>query len=130
MLFPDVPGVLAAIRKASFSIGIVSQNRMMSDALMDELKSSGIAHYFDAVVTSEEEGCDKPDPRLFLAASSKLDIPPERLFHVGDIFEKDVAGARAAGMSPVLLDRDGIDTGGYEPKIRRLDELLPIITAR
>ncbi len=129
-LFPDVSGTLAAIRKASFRIGIVSQNRMMSDVLRSELNSLGIGHFFDAVVTSEEEGYDKPDPGIFLAASSKLGIQPERLFHVGDIFEKDVAGALAAGMSPVLLDREEKDTSGYVPKIRRLDELIPIITAR
>ena len=129
-LFPDVPGALAAIRKTSFGMGIVSQNRMMSDDLQNEMNSLGIGHFFDAVITSEEEGHDKPDPGLFLAVSSKLGIPPERLFHVGDIFEKDVAGALAAGMSPVLLDRDGKDASGYEPKIRQLDELLPIITAR
>ena len=128
--FPDAADTLGAIRDASIKTGVVSQNRMMSSELKNEMESLGIAHLFDTVVTSEEQGFDKPDPGLFLAASSKLEIPPARLFHVGDIFDKDVAGALAAGMTPVLLDRDGTDKSGYVPKIRSLTELVPMVISR
>ena len=55
----------------------------------------------DAVVTSAEAGARKPDPAIFDAVGR----PIER--HVGDSEHEDVAGARAAGIEPVLIRRDG-----------------------
>ncbi len=60
---------------------------------------------------------------------SKVGIPPERLMHVGDIYEKDVEGARAAGMTPVLLDRDGRFRNSHVVRIEGLAEIVSMVTA-
>ena len=45
----------------------------------------------------------KPEPHLFVEASRRLAIAPDRLVMIGDQLETDVAGARAAGIAPALL---------------------------
>ena len=51
---------------------------------------------------------------------------PGEAVHVGDSLENDVAGARAAGIRPVLVARDGAAPGGVEA-IRSLAELPALL---
>jgi HAD superfamily hydrolase (TIGR01509 family) len=57
---------------------------------------------FRHVVSSCDLGRGKPDPTIFLEAARRLGLPPETVLHVGDRWELDVVGARAAGMSAAL----------------------------
>ncbi len=65
------------------------------------LESNG-APRFRTIVTSCEFGRAKPDPEIFHEASRRVDVPPEQILHVGDRWELDVEGARAAGCGAVL----------------------------
>ena len=67
------------------------------------LEAAGLASYLEFVIDSAEAGLEKPDPRIFHAATARLGIPPPFCAYVGDIYEIDVAGAAAAGMRPVLI---------------------------
>jgi putative hydrolase of the HAD superfamily len=67
----------------------------------------GLAEPFTAIVTAAEVGAAKPDPRPFQVALERLGVDAARTLHVGDDAETDVAGAQAAGLSAVLLDRGG-----------------------
>lgn len=59
----------------------------------------------DAILDSSVVGVAKPDPRMFEIALERLGgIDPSRAIHVGDTPAADVAGARAAGITPVLID--------------------------
>lgn len=73
----------------------------------------------DFVVTSYDVGHEKPDRRIFDAATSMLTetlasdgeglhIEGFDRLYVGDDLEKDFDGARAAGWTSVLLDRTGM----------------------
>ena len=56
------------------------------------------------VVVSSEAGAAKPDPAPFRQALDRLGLPVDAVWHVGDSPE-DVAGAAAAGIPCVLLQR-------------------------
>lgn len=56
------------------------------------------------IVDSGAVGFAKPDPRIFEIALDLVDLPPERVVHIGDAYSYDVGGARAAGIHPVLVD--------------------------
>lgn len=56
---------------------------------------------------SDELGVAKPDPRIFLYACRKKNARPEQTLFVGDSYDIDVVGARAAGMPVVWLNRRG-----------------------
>ena len=57
----------------------------------------------DHLWISAEIGKAKPDPAIFLMASSALGVPPGQCLFVGDREDDDVAGARAAGMQARLV---------------------------
>jgi putative hydrolase of the HAD superfamily len=58
-----------------------------------------------AVSAIEETG--KPDPEIFHRVCARLDLPARECLHVGDSRREDYEGARAAGLTALLLDREG-----------------------
>ena len=103
-VFDDVVPVLRALKEIGAKLGVVSNWDSRLRPLLDSL---GLARWFDAIAVSCEEGMEKPDPRLFLRALERLGGTPDRALHVGDVPELDEAGARAAGIASVLVDRKG-----------------------
>ena len=71
------------------------------------LERCGLNGLLDGTVTSAETGSRKPDPGIFGAALELAGCDPAEALHVGDTAEEDVAGAKAAGIRPLLIDRDG-----------------------
>jgi putative hydrolase of the HAD superfamily len=103
-VFGDVPPVLNALKSMGVKMGIVSNWDSRLPGLLEDL---GLARWFDVIVVSSAEGIEKPDPELFLRAVVRLQGTPRGALHVGDMPELDEAGARAAGIDSVLVDRRG-----------------------
>ena len=68
-------------------------------------------------------GAAKPDPRLFEAALELADCDPADAVHVGDSPDKDVAGAEAAGVRALLIDRNAT-SGGAITTLEQLPSVL------
>jgi putative hydrolase of the HAD superfamily len=102
--FPEVAGTLTAWRDAGLGLAIVSN---WDVSLHEVLAGGSLAGLIDVVVTSAEAGAVKPDPRLFEVALERLGVPAALALHVGDSYDEDVLGARAAGVEGVLLAREG-----------------------
>jgi putative hydrolase of the HAD superfamily len=120
--FPEVPGVLAALRERGHPLAVVSN---WDVSLHDVLERTDLRRLVDAVVTSAEFGAAKPDPAIFarglvLAGS----VAPGEAVHAGDDLEADVEGARAAGIAPVLVARDGAVAPAGVRTIPTLEGLL------
>jgi FMN phosphatase YigB (HAD superfamily) len=62
------------------------------------LERADLLGLLEVQLFSDEEGMPKPDPRMFRAALTKLDVAPGHALHVGDLRRTDVAGARGVGM--------------------------------
>lgn len=84
------------------SIGVVSNNVLSEQT--DKIAVCGIREHIDVLVVSEEAGCAKPDPAIFLIALEKLRAAPEDALMIGDSWSADVAGARAAGIRSVWFN--------------------------
>jgi putative hydrolase of the HAD superfamily len=69
----------------------------------------GLDDAFDAIVCSDELGraFRKPDPAPFVAALDAIGVAPGAGIMIGDRPDKDVAGARAAGMLGAVRVRTG-----------------------
>jgi putative hydrolase of the HAD superfamily len=94
------PGALGRLRAAGLRLGVVSN----SDGRVEHaLQEAGLRDYFDVVIDSSLVGLEKPDPRIFLAALDALGVRAEEALYIGDLYEVDVVGARAAGIEAVLL---------------------------
>jgi putative hydrolase of the HAD superfamily len=73
----------------------------------EKLAASGLAGRFAAVVVSGEVGVGKPDPAIFAHALEALGAQAADAVMVGNSLAHDVAGARAAGMRAVWVNRFG-----------------------
>lgn len=117
----DVREALQRFRASGRPVAIVSNSEGQLDRLFARTE---LTDMFDLVVDSAIEGVRKPDPELFRRALSRLGLPPDNCIYAGDIPDVDVVGARAAGLSPVLIDaldqhRDYTDA----PRFRSIAEL-------
>ncbi len=124
--YPEVPAALAGLRELGCRLVVVSN---WDVSLHDVLRDTGLAGAVDAAVTSAEHGAAKPDPALFLHALAVAGAAPEEAVHAGDDLDADVAGARAAGVRPVLVARDGPVPGGVEA-VADLGSLLELLRYR
>lgn len=104
-VYPDAEPTLAALRR-THRLGLVTNG--LVDLQRAKLGASGLEPYFDAVVVSTEVGIGKPDPRIFLHALAALGPVPDEAAMVGDSLERDVAGARAAGIRGIWLNRGSL----------------------
>jgi putative hydrolase of the HAD superfamily len=75
------------------------------------------------VTLSAEVGVMKPDPRIFRHAMSRLGV--DTGWYVGDGDDGELAGARAAGLTDVLLDLGENRAGTH--RITTLDQLVPLV---
>jgi len=126
--FADTRPALVKIRAAGAAAVVVSN----WDASLEEvLVELGLRAELDAVVSSGAFGTAKPAPAIFAEALRQAGAERRQAVHVGDSLEEDVAGARAAGIDPVLLVRDSADgpqpvPGGVRT-IRSLSEVVDLI---
>jgi 2-haloalkanoic acid dehalogenase type II len=103
--FREAPAVLRDLRARGARL-IVASNWDCS--LGQVLRDAGLRDLVDGVVTSAEVGAAKPDPRLFLAALALARCGPDEAVYVGDSPEHDVAGAEAAGIRGLLVERGNL----------------------
>jgi putative hydrolase of the HAD superfamily len=118
--FADVRPALDAARNRGQRLVVVSN---WDVSLHDRLRELGLEPLFDAVLTSAEAGTRKPAPAIFAQALALVGAAPSAALHVGDSLEEDVAGARAAGVRPVLVRRHG---GEPVPGVRTISSLAEL----
>ena len=116
--FADVVPALEALRGLGMPLGILSN---FGTGLEELLRDRGLLGYFDFCIVSALVGVAKPDPAIFYHAVAAAGQPRSQLLYVGDHFGDDVAGARAAGLDVVLIDR--ADRHGDKPCPRILSLL-------
>lgn len=102
--FPEVPEVLAALRRAGLRIGVLTNGAEVQQN--EKLRAIGLSEAVDVVCTSEGIGVQKPDARAFDALAERLGASPRECLFVGDNPLHDVEGARNAGMRALRIARD------------------------
>jgi putative hydrolase of the HAD superfamily len=95
---PGAPEALAALRERGVAIAVVSNfDRRLPGILADV----GLAPLVDLVWLPSDAGVAKPDPAIFTSAVAALGVARERVLVIGNDPERDLAGARAAGLRAV-----------------------------
>jgi putative hydrolase of the HAD superfamily len=102
--YPEVRAALEDLRRRGLRLVVVSN---WDVSLHDQLAQDGLGRLVHGVVSSAELGAAKPAPAAFTHALTLAGVRAEEAVHVGDRVEEDVEGARAAGIEPVLVVRDG-----------------------
>jgi putative hydrolase of the HAD superfamily len=62
------------------------------------LRRTGLAGFFDYVISYDMTGAKKPAPDAFLLALQKLGTSPSETLLVGDSIRRDIAPAKELGM--------------------------------
>ena len=129
-LYPEVLALLPSLRRR-YRLALITNGA--SDTQRGSLRMLGIEQAFDAVVISGEVGVAKPDPAIFQVALRDLGVGPEQAWHIGDDPLTDIAGAHAAGLTAVWLNRSESLWSHVEPAPRyevsslsELAKLLPV----
>lgn len=125
VLYPETLEALAALRSRGLLLGVISN---FDSRLFGLLEGLGLARFFAPVVISAQAGAAKPETTIFHQALAYHGLRPDEALHVGDSYEADVVGARAAGLTPVWVDRraHAPSTDGYL-RVKSLAEIPAIL---
>jgi putative hydrolase of the HAD superfamily len=100
--FPDAGPCLAALQGIA-RVAVLSNGDQKQQ--VDKVARTGLGHYLDVVLTSDQLGVAKPDPRIFELACGRLGVPPAAVVYVGDQLDVDARAATAAGLGGIWLNR-------------------------
>lgn len=129
---PGAEEVLTRLRAEGYRLGLVS---MCAPDTPGMWRSSPLAGSVDVEVFSSEVALRKPDAAIYLRACEGLGVDSTACLYVGDGSYRELSGAAAVGMRPVLI-RDPDETAEMlrpDPDdwagewVASLRELLPLL---
>jgi putative hydrolase of the HAD superfamily len=125
-LFDDAARALNRLQNSGRPLALVANWDKNLPTLIVRL---GIAEHFSCVIASQAVGVEKPDPAIFQLALDELSlrIPDKHVLYVGNEYRADVLGARAAGLTPVLIDRYALYPHADCHRFASLGELVTAI---
>lgn len=126
--FPEVPDMLAALKRAGLKTAILSNGS--PDMLEAAVRNAGIAGRLDAVLSVAELGIYKPDPRVYRLAVERLGVAPHEIaFQSSNGW--DAHAAKLNGMRVVWVNRGGLPAerlpGPPDATIATLAELPQVL---
>lgn len=97
---PDAIRVLSQLGE-THKLALVSNH--ITQPQLEKITHLGFTPYFDAIITSEEVGVEKPDPRIFQLALDRLVATPDEAVMIGDHPRGDIEGAHLAGLRTIFM---------------------------
>ncbi|MBE0639503.1 MAG: HAD family hydrolase [Bacteroidales bacterium] len=104
-----IPGAEEALKILSLAYPCIiatSADHSGVEEMKAALERVGAEKYFSHFFAAIDLGHKKPDPRFFLAITQKLDLIPGKCVMIGNMYEKDIAGAKKAGLQTVFFNLD------------------------
>lgn len=123
---PHAEKTLSHLKDRGFALALATNSTARLQ--LKKILFLGLERFFPVVVTSEEAGAEKPDPRIFLSTAARMELRPEELLMIGDHPEGDIEGARSAGMQALLTREfhpELPETEGTIDNLGRLTHMFP-----
>ena len=111
----DIIAALSRLRSAGYRTVAFTNSSL--NLVTSQIENAGLRDYFDDIVSVEETGSFKPDPRVYEFVARRVNRPIEELRLVAT-HDWDTHGALSAGMLAAYIDRSGAP---YHPLYRRPD---------
>ena len=118
---PGVREILGFCRKHGIRTAIASSS--MRHLVDHNLEVTGLAEFFDAIVTGRDVANGKPAPDIFLLAAERIGVHPSECVVFEDAFP-GIRAAHAAGCRPVMIP----DRTQPAPEILDICETYPTLT--
>jgi len=104
--FSDAEATVAKLKELGYRLAIVSDSDGTPGMKKRRLDAVPFRRLFEvAVVAGEDTPKLKPSKAPFRFVAKKLGLPPEACVYVGDNPRTDIAGAKAVGMTTILVER-------------------------
>ena len=129
ILYPNVNSTLIKLAKKGYKLAVLSD--APSREAWVRLYSVNLHHLFDVVVTYNDTKKLKPSPEPFNKAIELLGVKPENIIMVGDWPERDVVGARSAGMKTAFAkygDVFNTKESGADYDLENISEIIDILS--
>ena len=127
-LYPRVNQTLMELLKMGIGRTVISDAPKLEVWL--RIVGLGLHHYFDEIITSEDFGVKKPDPKPYRRALEVLGTGPEETLMVGDWPERDIRGAKGVGMRTAWAkygDTFGTKESGAEFELDDIHQVVELI---
>lgn len=123
-IYPDVMPLLQRLQAAGIPAGILTDVPYGMPERWVERDVGPFRPYVKIVLSSVDAGFRKPNTGGFRALANALGANPQQMAYIGDE-EKDIIGAKAAGMMAILIDRKGtLPAFGEDLRLASLDEVF------
>ncbi|HLO45306.1 MAG TPA: YjjG family noncanonical pyrimidine nucleotidase [Leadbetterella sp.] len=122
-LMDDAFDTLEVLAQRGYKMHIISNG--YQDIQIKKMKSGGIHHFFDQIITNDIAGARKPEKAIFDFALYKANADVTNSIMIGDNLIADIEGAKNAGLRTIYFnpENDGNDT----ENISELKYLLEIL---
>jgi len=122
--FPEVPAMLAALKRAGMRLAILSNgNPEMLDPMVT---ASGLAGHFDAVLSVDAAGVFKPDARVYRLVETRCGVKPDKVCFLSSNCW-DAHGAAHFGFATVWVNRAGAPDDNLPGKtVAEIRDLSPL----
>jgi putative hydrolase of the HAD superfamily len=104
-LFPGTRDALDYLKEKGYTLHLITNG--FEKTQHSKLHHSGIAHYFEKVITSEGSNSLKPHKEIFDYALLKAGAEAPQSIMIGDDAEVDIRGAKNAGIDQVFVNHTG-----------------------
>ena len=129
VVFAESEQVLHELKK-NFRLALITNGA--PDIQGTKIDGSNLASFFETIIISGDHGFGKPDLRIFQLALRRLEVAAHEAVMVGDSLNRDVAGARDAGIRTVWINRYQRELGASHPipdvELTDLRELPTLLT--
>lgn len=126
-----IDGAEEALKKLSKEYKCIiatSADHSDTEDMIKALGMVGADKYFDYFYSKREIGYKKPDLKFFAAVAGISGYDPDECVMIGNSYEKDILGAKAAGMTTVFFNEK--KTKGTYPEadhvIHSMNQLLSL----
>src|ERR1700684_836677 len=102
VVFAESEQVLHHLKK-NCRLGLITNGA--PDIQGTKIDGSNLASFFETIIISGDHGFGKPDLRIFQLALERLKIAAHETVMIGDSLNRDIAGAHAAGLRTIWINR-------------------------
>jgi len=129
----EISTALDSLVQQEIPLGIITNGPV--ERQTDKLEALQLTRWIapEKILISDGVQIQKPDPRIFKLMEERLDLSAESLLYIGDSFDNDVVGAKAAGWSVWWFNHQARDipagqTALFEKEITSFTDLNTALT--
>jgi putative hydrolase of the HAD superfamily len=122
--FKDTQSTLRRLKGLGFKLGMVSDSDGTPGMKMKRIRREPFHNIFEAIIVAGEDTPRvKPGHEAFRLVAQRLGVTPGKCVYVGDNPRTDIKGAKAVGMTTVIVKRRGNHGGNPSYRIGALRDL-------